>query len=132
MREAKFNFQFHPSPREIAPGFQTLSLSKGATRKLIRATVRPISYTSDFVVYCNNGMKVYIEAKGFFHRDARLRYKLFQASLQKNEITLLAYDKAYKKDNLKDMRAIIKIINDEFDGSTLADPEVKVKSIANL
>lgn len=116
LEKAGFNFVFHPESREVAVGFQAWTLSRATSRKLFKATIRNISYTVDFAVYCNDGTVVFIEAKGFFHRDARLRYKLFQASLQKNEIVLLAYD---KQDNLKDIKAIIDIINDQFGGSSL-------------
>jgi hypothetical protein len=117
LKEANFNFEFHPTTREVCPKFESWALTKGKTGcKIFKSTVRPITYTSDFLVKCNNGHHVFIEAKGFFHKDARLRYKLFQRTLAKNEISLIAYD---KRDNIKDLRAIIKIINEEFGGSTL-------------
>lgn len=122
LERAGFNFKFHPNAREIAPGFKTWSLSKGKSRKLFKATVRPITYTCDFAVFCNDGTTVFIEAKGFFHKDARLRYKLFQASLQPKELALLAYD---KNDDMKDIKAIINIINDQFGGSSLVNNNKK-------
>lgn len=113
--QAKFNFIYHPPTRELAPSFDTWALSKGKSRKLFKSTVRSISYTSDFLILCNNGTRIYVEAKGVFQPDARMRYKLFQAKLEKNEITLLAYDKG---GNTADMEAIIRIVNDMFEGST--------------
>lgn len=116
LRDAKFHFDFHPETRTVMEGFKSWALSKGKVRKLNRSTVRPITYTSDFAVYCNDGTTVFIEAKGFFHKDARMRYKLFQASLSKDEVSLLAFD---KQDNLRDMKAIIKIIEDHYGGSSI-------------
>lgn len=125
LKEAKFNFTFHPETRQLIPSFNTWALSKGTSaRKLFKSTVRPISYTTDFAIYCNDGTTVFVEAKGFFHPDARLRYKLFQQSLAQDEISLLAFDKG---GNMKDMKAIIRIINDQFGGSS-SSPEVKKKS----
>lgn len=116
--EAGFNFTFHPPTREILPGFQAWSLSKGKTRKIFRSTVRNITYTSDFAIYCNNGKTIFVEAKGFFHKDARMRYKIFQSTLTKDEMSIIVYDKKVDGDNLTDVKALIRIINDEFGGST--------------
>jgi hypothetical protein len=116
LKEAKFDFVFHPESREVSPGFDCWALNKGKTgaRKLFKSKVRPISYTTDFAINCNDGTIIFVEAKGFFHKDARLRYKLFQASLKKGEMSLLAYDHG---NNMKDMKAIIDIVNDDFGGS---------------
>jgi len=125
LKEAKFNFSFHPETRQLVGNFNTWALSKGKdARKLFKSTVRPISYTSDFAIYCNDGTTVFVEAKGFFHPDARLRYKLFQQSLAHDELSLLAFDKT--KD-MKDMKAIIRIVKETFGGSS-SSPEVKKKS----
>lgn len=117
--EANLNFTFHPETREVMPGFSSWALSKSKTRKIFKSTVRPISYTTDFSISCNNGVTIFVEAKGFFHKDARLRYKLFQATLKTNEISIIVYDKKIAGgDNLGDIRSLIKIINDDFGGST--------------
>lgn len=128
LNKAKFNFTFHPESRELRPKFQTLSLSGGkGARKLFRATVRSISYTSDFAIYCNDGTIVYVEAKGFFHPDARLRYKLFQASLKNNEISVLVLQK--NKGDV-DMKGVIKIVNEQFGGSSKdVKPKGKTKKL---
>lgn len=119
---SNFNFTFHPDSRELRSKFQTLSLSSGkGKRKLIRSTVRSISYTPDFSIYCNDGTVVFIEAKGFFHPEARIRYKLFQASLNPNEISILVMQ---KNKNMEDMKGLIRIINEELGGS---DKSKKIK-----
>ena len=105
-------FDFHPPARELIPPLQCLALSKGKTKKLFRSSVRPITYTTDFAIYCDDGTTVFVETKGFFHPDARLRYKLFQHTLTKKELSLLAFDNG--KDRLADVRAIIKIIKENY------------------
>lgn len=115
LEDNKMNFNFHPPARELAKGFSTWTLSKGkAKRRLFKGTVRNISYTPDFVIYCNNGTSIFIESKGYFDDASRIRYKLFQDTLASDEITLLVYD----KENNKDLKAVIEIINEAFGGST--------------
>lgn len=115
LKEAGFDFDFHPESRTVQEGFDSWALNKGkGARKLFKSKVRPITYTTDFAIHCNDGTTIFVEAKGFFHKDARLRYKLFQASLKKGEISLLAYD---HQNNMKDMKAIINIVNEQFGGS---------------
>ena len=115
-RKAGLKFDFQPATRELIPKMEVFALSKGKTKKLFKSTVRPISYTSDFAIYCDNGYTVFVETKGFFHKDARLRYKLFQHSLSSTEMSLLAFDTYNKKgqDRMTDVKAIIKIIKDNF------------------
>ena len=114
-KEEKLNFKFHPETRTVVEGFKSWALSKGKEIKLFRSTVRPITYTSDFAIYCNDGTTIFVEAKGFFHNDARLRYKLFQKTLDKKEISVLVFD---GKESLKEAKALIKIIKSKFGGST--------------
>jgi hypothetical protein len=141
LKKAGFNFEFHPPAREVSPGFQSFSLSKGKSLKLFKSTVRPITYTTDFAVYCDNGKVVFIESKGFFHADARLRYKLFQATLKGDEISLMAQQKVQKgkakdgadKDDLREIKAIIRIINEDFGGSNaVKEAKKKVSKITKL
>jgi len=115
-KEASLKFDFQPQTRELIPTMNVFALSKGKTKKLFKSTVRPISYTSDFAIYCDNGTTIFVETKGFFHKDARLRYKLFQHSLGKNEMSLLAFDIYNKKgqDRMTDVKAIIKIVKEHF------------------
>jgi len=130
LKEAGFNFDFHPPTRELVPAFPSWALSKGkGVRKLFKSTVRSISYTTDFAVHCNDGTTVFIEAKGFFHKDARLRYKLFQQSLAKDEISLLAFD---KQNDMKDMKAIIKLVNEDFGGSAESVKKLRTSKISEL
>lgn len=115
LKASGLNFDFHPPKREVMPGTQVLALSKGKVTKLFRSSVRPITYTTDFAVYCDDGTTVYIETKGFFHADARLRYKLFQHTLTNKEISLLAFDKgSSSKGRMADVKAIIKIIKENY------------------
>jgi hypothetical protein len=123
LKKEKFNFTFHPPQRELVPKFQSLALSSGkGARKLFRSTVRSISYTTDFAVHCDSGVTVFIEAKGFFHPDARIRYKLFQGSLVPGEISVLVM----QKNGNRDIEGIIRIIKEELGGST-PGKEVKKK-----
>jgi hypothetical protein len=123
-----FNFSFHPETREVMPGFNSWALSKGQTKKIFKSKVRSINYTSDFAIYCNNGVTIFVEAKGFFHKDARMRYKLFQSSLKENELSILVFDKKVaKSDNLGDIRALIRIVKDEFGGSKALLKKVEEK-----
>jgi len=90
----------------LQSSFQCQALSKSKSPKIFTSTVRPISYTPDYKVFCKNGDTVYLETKGFFREDARLRYKLF--------LYKLYTDPAYKKTfsfilfSLTDVRYIIK------------------------
>jgi len=122
-KKANLNFVFQPETRTLIPSLNSWSLSKGKIKKLFKSTVRPITYTSDFAIYCDNGLTVFVETKGFFHRDARLRYKLFQHTLTKNEISLLAFDNYNKKnqDRMTDIKAIIKIIQNEFNKKSVSN-----------
>lgn len=107
LKEAGFNFKFHPEPRIVQEKFNCLAFSKN-TKKIFNSTVRSISYTPDFLIHCDNGAKVYVEAKGYFHEDARLRYKLFQRTLTKDEFSFIIYDE--NDAQMKSMRAFIDII----------------------
>lgn len=106
LKSSGLDFDFQPKSRELMPSFSTWTFSL-KTKKVFKATVRNMSYTSDFLIYCPNGMKVYIEAKGFFHQDSRIRYKLFQNSLKSDEITLLV-----KSD--KDLAYVVKHIKENY------------------
>lgn len=112
--KAGFNFEFQPTARELLPATNAFTLSKGKTKKLFRASVRPLTYTMDFLIHCDDGTDVFVEAKGFFTPESRIRYKLFQHSLKSKEIVLLAYDKAYNKDRMHNIKTIIKIIKENF------------------
>jgi hypothetical protein len=120
----KFNFDFQPETRELVPSFESFALSKGKEEKIIRSTVRKISYTPDFLIYTDGGWKIYLEAKGFFQPDARMRYKLFQNSLKMNEMSLIVFD---SNNNLRDLKRVINIVNKKYGGSTIKNkPEIKI------
>ncbi len=109
------DFEFHPEKRVLQESFKTTALSKSKIPKLFKSTVRPISYTCDYKIKTDQGIDVYVEAKGYFTQEARLRYKLFQASLLTNEIVLMVEDKYYKKksfDRTKDMKIALKLIKE--------------------
>jgi hypothetical protein len=130
LEESGFNFKFHPETRQVVPGFTSWALSKGKSKKIFKSTVRPIHYTPDFAIYCNNGVTVFVEAKGFFHKDARLRYKLFQACLSPNEMSIIVFDKAGK---LTDMQTLINVINDTLGGSTISEkPQTTQKEVVKI
>jgi len=118
-KKAGLKFDFQPPSRELVSKKQVLALSKGKQKKLFKSSLRPISYTSDFAIYCDDGTTVFVETKGYFHKDARMRYKLFQHSLGPKEISLLAFDNYSLKsqDRMTDIKAIIKIININFNNT---------------
>jgi len=117
LKEANFNFKFHPNPIILAEGFDSWALSKGkGPTKLFKSKVRPITYTTDFAIYTNTGMTIYIEAKGFFRPEARLRFKMAQAKMGVNEMILLVF---HSSNNFQDMKAVVDLVNDKFGGSTL-------------
>jgi hypothetical protein len=116
LEKNKLNFEFKPEKRELIPSFQVWALSNNKTgsSKLFKSTVRPLTYTMDFLIKCNNGINIFVESKGFFQEDARIRYKLFQTSLKTNEICVLVYNKS---NNLREMKNLLLIILKEFGGS---------------
>ena len=116
LKASGLNFEFHPESRELLPKKQVWALSKSKIKKLFKSTTRTISYTPDFAVHCDDGKTIFIETKGFFHKDSRMRYKLFQHSLSKTEMSLLVFDTYNKKgqDRMTDLKVIIKIIKNEF------------------
>jgi hypothetical protein len=114
LEDAGFSFDFHPEQREVMPGLTTPAISRAKGQvKIFNSKVRSINYTPDFVIYCNNGINMFIEAKGYFEDSSRMRYKLFQATLSPTEHTYLVYD----KNNNKDLKELIKIVNKDFGGS---------------
>lgn len=119
LKKSGVDFDFQPETRELMPAFSTWSFSL-KTKKLFKAKVRNMSYTSDFLIYCPNGMKVYIEAKGFFHKDSRIRYKLFQNSLKEDEITLLVK-------SVDDLSHVLKHLEKDY-----STPNATKKEIINI
>jgi len=113
LEAAGFNFEFQPTARELIPPLKSFALSKGKPIKLFRSSVRPLSYTMDFVVHCDNGTDIFLETKGYFTPESRIRFKLFQHSLEKNEMCLLIKQGAYKTP-MENVKAVIKIINENF------------------
>jgi hypothetical protein len=120
LKENNFNVDFHPESLMLMEGFSSYSLtrSKGKT-KIFKSTVRPITYTPDFCIYCNNGSKVYIETKGFFRDGARIRFKLAQASLPENDFIFLIFDKP--SEGVKKLKELVEIIKNQFEGSSLTN-----------
>jgi hypothetical protein len=66
---------------ELQERFTIAAINNAKNRGFFNSVVRPITYTPDFVVEIK-GMTIYIEIKGFFEADARLRYKLFQYKIK--------------------------------------------------
>jgi hypothetical protein len=117
LKQAGFDVDFHPESRLLMPSFATFALSRAKSGvKLFKSTVRSISYTPDFLIKCNDGTKVYIEAKGFFTDGAKMRYKLFQNSLADNEYIFSVYDNP--REGINTLKAVMQIINEKFKGST--------------
>lgn len=119
LESSGYKFTWQPESKTLLESFNTWSLSKGKIKKLFKSTVRSISYTPDFLILCPNGQKIYLEVKGFFQPDARIRYKLFQASLKNNEIILLVYSE-------EELMAILDIIKKSFSNKV---EEQKIKRI---
>jgi hypothetical protein len=123
--KAGFNVDFHPESRLLMPSFTTFALSRAKSGvKLFKSTVRSISYTPDFLIKCNDGTKVYIEAKGFFTDGAKMRYKLFQNSLTNNEYIFSVYDNP--REGINTLKSIMQIVKENFGGSN-----EKIKSVIN-
>lgn len=112
LKEVGFNFTYQPPARELSPSFNTWALSKGKSKKVFKSTIRNISYTTDFAIHCDSGATVFVEAKGYFHPDAKLRYKLFQATLVSGEVSLLVFN------STSDLQAVIDFVNNEMGGSS--------------
>lgn len=107
LKNLKINFIYHPAQRELMPSFKIPALSRGKSEKIILSTVRPIRYSPDFEILCDNDIHIFIETKGQFEDGARLRYKLFQKSLQKNEFTFILF-------NLKECNQFLNILTEQF------------------
>jgi predicted nuclease of restriction endonuclease-like RecB superfamily len=71
---------------ELQEKFTISAISNAKNRKIFTSTVRPITYTPDFLITIHD-KKFYIEVKGFFEADARLRYKLFQHHIKDDKRT---------------------------------------------
>lgn len=111
--DAGFNFEFQPPARELLPPLTAFALSSGKSKKLFRSSVRPLTYTMDFAIHTDEGTTIWIEVKGFFHPDARIRFKLFQHSLSKKEMCLLVKYGGLQ-DPMVNVKAVIKIIKENF------------------
>jgi len=131
LRQENFNVDFHPPARELMESFQTFALSRSkAGVKLFKSTVRSISYTPDFLIRCNDGTDIYIEAKGFFRDGARMRYKLFQKTLKSNEYIFLVPDTP--NEGINTLKAIIQIIKEKFGGSTKELKRENIKKVNKI
>jgi len=129
---AKFDVDFNPPSRELMPSFKSWSLSraKGKT-KFFESTVRNISYTPDFIIKCNSGILIIVESKGFFRPDARMRLKICQSQLKKNERLILIFDTP--TEGLKSLKELIDIINNDLGGSTVGPPkEIVINKNINI
>lgn len=73
----------------LQESFTIRAINNAKNRNFFTSKVRPITYTPDFVVELK-GMTIYIEVKGFFEADARLRYKLFQHKI-KDDLSTFIY-----------------------------------------
>lgn len=70
------NLDFSPGSVDLFEAFKDFTNIKSG--KLQTTSVRKCSYTPDFIINCPDGFKVYIDAKGHFFPESRLRYKIFQ------------------------------------------------------
>jgi hypothetical protein len=130
LKQAGFDVDFHPESRLLMPSFTTFALSRAKSGvKLFKSTVRSISYTPDFLINCNDGTKVFIEAKGFFTDGAKMRYKLFQNSLEKNEYIFSVYDNP--REGINTLKAVMQIINEKFKGSNKKENKSNTNTIKN-
>jgi hypothetical protein len=91
LKKSGLKFERNQESILLQDTFKTKALSKNkkGKKKVFISTVRPISYTPDFKIFCERDYVVYLETKGFFREDARLRYKLF--------LNKLAHTPSYKK-----------------------------------
>lgn len=58
-------------------------LQEGYTRPSTGTKVRPIFYVVDFIVYENNGEKIYVDVKGMKTDVFRLKQKMFEYKFKK-------------------------------------------------
>ena len=58
-------------------------LQEGYTRPSTGVKVRPIFYVVDFIVYENNGEKIYVDVKGMKTDVFRLKQKMFEYKFKK-------------------------------------------------
>jgi hypothetical protein len=107
LEKAGLNFTWQPETVELAPSFSTWSLSKSKTPKIFKATVRNITYTSDFKITSFSPLEIYIEVKGFFQPDARMRYKLFQAKLKSNQRSFIIF-------SVNELKVLIELLEKDF------------------
>jgi len=114
--EAGYNFIFHPESRELLPTFNVISyLSR--KKEIGFAKVQSMTYQPDFLLKTNDGTHVYLETKGFFRPEARLRVKLFQASLKQNErFFMLPWGKA-KNNPMEHVIRFMELVDRELGGS---------------
>lgn len=106
LTEAGLEFDYEPIQVELWPALQTDLITsyeheKKRGLKLKTNSLRPISYTPDFV-----GNNWIIETKGFRRPGFDLRWKMFKGLLQQNEITVHLFLPC----SLKEVKECIEII----------------------
>jgi hypothetical protein len=85
---------------------------------LYNAKVREMTYKPDMIVKCPNGVEIYVETKGLFREDARMRFKLFQYRINKKyngrKIAMVIKYGPTEPQQLKYAKAFIKILMEDF------------------
>lgn len=96
MKKRGWDFEFHPPAIELIPSFKCLGFHKG---KIEYAKVQDAVYTFDFLIRSKLG-NVFLEIKGYFRDQDRIRYKMVQHILSKQENTttvIIKNDKEFDK-----------------------------------
>jgi len=99
---------FSPESIDLFDGFNTITSIKHGEFK--RAAVRKCSYTPDFIITCPNQFRVFIDSKGYFFPESKLRYKIFQnlkIKDQKNAISIIIK-------SLEEMHSLCRLIKQQY------------------
>lgn len=98
--------------------------------KLYISSIQAMTYKPDFIVHCDNGTVIYLEAKGFFRSDARMRVKLFQYQLNKKyngkKLCMVVKYGPSEKEKLKYAKSLIRILKKDFSNVTKTKKTISI------
>jgi len=98
---------FNPEPIHLFDAFKDITGIKDG--KLQTTSIRKCQYTPDFIITCPDGYTVYVESKGYFFDASRIRYKIFQNKIIKDDPNAISVVIKYELD-MKNMKTLCKII----------------------
>jgi hypothetical protein len=113
-KQSGFKFDFQVEARELLPAIKAVGLNSGKAKpKLFIKNIAAATYTMDFLIYCNDGTRMFIESKGFMRPVDQLRIKMFRHTLSKGEVLVVLKQKTA----VRDLAGIVNIINEHHKGS---------------